>query len=115
MPNDRDPASQGWHLDRRIPITLLAAILLQAMAFAWAASAAFSQIGDNSRRIEALEVSRAADRAVQAQISERLARIEQRQDEVSRGIGEVKALLDRLIWERGDGDGRRLDWPPTQR
>lgn len=111
----QDPASQGWHLDRRIPITLLAAILLQAMALAWAASAAFAQIGDNERRIEALEASRSVDRAVQGQISERLARIEERSAQQTALLADIKAALDRYVYGRhpsSDPQSPRWSTPP---
>lgn len=75
-------ADARWHLDKRVPIALLLAILVQTGGgFWWAAT--------TSERINSLE--KRAD-AVAPQ-SERLTRVEVKLEGVQDGITEIKRLL----------------------
>ena len=39
-----DPAAQRWHLDRRIPLALIVAIIMQTFGFGWWMSAITGRI-----------------------------------------------------------------------
>lgn len=71
-----------WKVDRRIPLALIVALMVQTGgAFWWASNLA--------ARVESLERQAAAV----APQGDRLTRVEVRLDNVVDGIGEIKALL----------------------
>lgn len=75
-------ADARWHLDKRVPISLLVAMFFQTIgAFWWAATI--------SERINNLE-KRAESVAPQA---DRLTRVEVKLDVVQENLGEIKRLL----------------------
>lgn len=62
------PEENGrWHLDKRVPITLIIAILVQTGAFIWMISSMHEQIQQNERRIELLEARFTETKAIVAQ------------------------------------------------
>ena len=94
MPFDRDRENQ-WHLDKRVPIAILGAILMQSAVAIWWASgidkdvsrantrlaaieAAAPSMVDTQRRILALETSDREQTEVLRQVRELLARIDER-------------------------------------
>lgn len=52
-----------WHLDRRVPISLILAIFIQTAAFVWFMSSMDARIEDNNRRTAILE-ARSQERSV---------------------------------------------------
>lgn len=93
------PQREGWHLDKRVQLSVIFAIMLQTAGWLWAASALWSQVSDHDRRINRAEVREDA-RMVQERISEgRMARIE----EGIRSLLETAQRLERRI----DGDRRQ--------
>jgi len=90
---------EQWHLDKRVQIGMIGALLLQASMFGWWASALQSQVAEHDRRLvraEAREDSRIInDRAFEG----RMARIE----EGIRALLETAQRLERRI----DGPDRR--------
>lgn len=75
-------ADARWHLDKRIPITLLLAILAQTGAGMWWAAT-------TSARIENLE--KRADGV--APIADRMTRVEVKLEVVQDGVTEIKRIL----------------------
>jgi hypothetical protein len=73
----------GWHLDKRVPIALIIAILGQALAFGWWAATQTAQLAAHGQRIDGLEKREDQDRAVSAL--------------VARDLGEIKGQLAILI------------------
>lgn len=51
---DRKVADSEWHLDKRVPIALIVALMAQLAGAAWLASAAFRDIENNRNGIIAL-------------------------------------------------------------
>ena len=78
----RQTYDSAWHLDKKVPIALIASILIQTAGIVWWGAT-------TSERVNALE--RKAD-AVAPQ-AERLARVETRLEAVQLGISEIKAIL----------------------
>lgn len=74
----------AWHLDKKVPIALIAAIAIQTGSMVWWAASA-------SERLNVLE-RRAEQVAPQA---ERLARVETKLESVQDGISEIKSILRR--------------------
>lgn len=90
---------EGWHLDKRIQISVIAAIIGQTAMMAWGASYVWTIVADHDRRITRAEAREDA-RMVQERIAEgRMARIE----EGIRSLLETAQRLERRI----DGDRRR--------
>lgn len=78
--------SNGWHLDRRVPIALILAIVIQtAGALVWAGSAA--------ERLSFLERGAAQTGA----IGERTARLEEQTRHLQATLDRIEAKLDKAI------------------
>lgn len=87
---DQRPTENSWHLDKRVPIALIAALMGQFAVAAWIASAMFKDIENNRNglkslgaKVESLDV-RAGQTAVQ------LGRIEE-------GIKGMRGDISRLL------------------
>lgn len=90
---------EGWHLDERIQISVIGAIIGQTALMAWAASALWARVDDHDRRINRAEIREEA-RVTSDRIAEgRMARIE----EGVRSLLETAQCLERRI----DGGGGR--------
>jgi len=101
VPDNKDPASAGWHLDRRVPIAIIFALIVQTGGiFYWGGQLA-TRVDNTEARVERLETE--ADVADQRQttILERLARMEERSNQQLR-------VLERIEQRLG---GRRPDRP----
>lgn len=79
MTHARGADGNGWHLDRRVPIALILTLILQAGTAVWWASAKQQQDDFRDHRVEGVEQGMGKLHEGQAQIAERLARIEERQ------------------------------------
>jgi hypothetical protein len=81
--------SEGWHLDRRVPIAIILAIVGQTvLGGIW--------IGRMETRIESLEEWQRGN----ARIDARLAVLENQNLEIRRSLDEMNGNLRRL-WDRG--------------
>jgi hypothetical protein len=76
----------GWHLDKRVPIALIFAIVAQAAGMVWYASALSSRVDQHDRRIAKLEATDEEDRKNALLIMRDLGEIK----------AQVKILLDRF-------------------
>ncbi len=92
---DHDPATGAWHLDKRVPIALIVALMAQFAGAAWMASAAFKDIEANragltalQERVAPLERSRGAQ-AVQ------LGRIEEQITGLRSDMGRLLTIFER--------------------
>ena len=81
-----DIAADRWHLDRRVPIALIVAILFQtAGALVWAGAA--------SQRMNHLERQVAEDR----DLSERTVRLEEQATHMRASLDRIEGKLDQMI------------------
>jgi tetrahydromethanopterin S-methyltransferase subunit G len=71
-----------WHLDKKVPIALMATMGVQVIAFVWWAGAASNRLDQLERRVEAA-----------APQHERLIRLEEKVGIVQQGIAEIKQLI----------------------
>ena len=77
------PVDDGaWHLDRKVPIALIATIVIQTMAIVWWAA-------KTDARVDQLERWQAAS----LPLSERVIRLEEKIGVVQQGITEIKQLV----------------------
>jgi hypothetical protein len=72
----------AWHLDKKVPIALILAILMQTGGMVWWAASASERINALERRAE-----------MTAPQGDRLTRVETRLEAVQDGISEIKFLL----------------------
>ena len=86
-----DPASTGWHLDRRVPLALIIAIAVQTFGFRmW--------MGKLGTRVDTLEVAQSRNHGD----ADRLTRLEVRIEHVQRAVERI----DRRIASRSDRNAR---------
>jgi hypothetical protein len=85
-----------WQVDRKIPLALIGAVLLQTAGMSWWASGM-------SMRVEQLERQAAG---ISSQ-SERIVRLEEKVGGIQQGIAEIKAML-----QRANVPGVPRDQPP---
>jgi Tfp pilus assembly protein PilO len=77
---------ENWHLDKKVPIALIVALILQFGAWAWWTSKLDSRLTN----IEEAQQH-------QKTHSERLVRLESSKEEVSRRLDKIEGKLDILI------------------
>jgi len=84
MSTKDDDAESSWHLDKKVPITLILAILAQTFTFGWWGAS-------TGARIDHLE-RQATQSAPQG---ERIIRLETKLDGVAEAIADIKILIRR--------------------
>lgn len=75
---------RAWHLDRKVPISLIFAILVQTGGFFWWAASATERLSVLEKKAE-----------LYAPQSDRLTRVETKLEAVQEGISEIKFILRR--------------------
>ena len=78
------PQREGWHLDRRVPISIIGAIVIQTILVTWHMADVQAQVADHERRMTAQE------RSTEGRISRDMAQ-EGRLSRIEEGI---RALLE---------------------
>ncbi len=71
-----EPTREHWHLDKRVPVALIGAILMQACLFVWWAATMDAENRFLSGRVDRLESDVARNEELVQKIDSRLARIE---------------------------------------
>ena len=85
--------SQSWHLDKKVPIVLICAILAQVVTFAWWASAQNSLTLAHEKRLDQ------AERRIEIQdtgtrtLSEKVVRIEANTDNIVNSIRRIESAV----------------------
>ena len=79
-----DEAETKWHLDKRIPIALIATIIVQTMAAVWWAGTSSARLDHIERRVDQMTPQ-----------AERIVRMETKIENIGTSINEIKALLKR--------------------
>jgi len=88
--------NEHWMLDRKVPVALIAAILLQSAVGIWWAATQSTKIDSLERQAGAAVVAVQNATASSASLSERLTKLETKFDYVVDGLVEVKALLRQM-------------------
>ncbi|HHN73059.1 MAG TPA: hypothetical protein ENK13_03115 [Thermopetrobacter sp.] len=96
-------SAAGWHLDRRVPVALIATLVMQTIGVVWWAATISARVDAIERRLFEMHGYAA-----------RLARLEERQLAVAGRLDRIEALqrridgkLDRLLMNRNYGGRRR--------
>ena len=71
---DRD----GWHLDKRVPVAMIVAIVGQFAGFIWWAATTDARLIDHARRIDRMEISSTEAGRALNNLSEKFARVDER-------------------------------------
>ena len=95
MIDNSQQLSEGWHLDKRVPIAIIGAIIGQGAMIIWWAAGVDARLSTAAHRIEVIE--RIADRgdAADRLVADRLTRLETQQSMVVEQLREIKLLLGR--------------------
>lgn len=75
-------ADNHWSLDKRVPLALIVAMVVQTVAAVWMAATAMARLDEVERKVGAA-----------APMADRLARLEERVGFVQQGIAEIKILI----------------------
>lgn len=81
-----DPASDGWHFDRRIPIALVLTILIQTAGAVWWLSSLNSRVTSLEEKIGSV-----------ASQPERLVRVETQVEQLTKTMDRIERKLDRAL------------------
>lgn len=73
-----DPASSGWHLDRRVPIALIVTLMVQFGAGVWFVSSLSKDVGANRDGIAELKTEFRNLKIGRDDLTSRVIRIEER-------------------------------------
>ena len=83
---------EGWHLDKKVPIALLAAIAFQTCTAVWWVAAKNSDDLHRDERITRIEVLQDKEQETRGKVVEQLARLDERvaiQTEVLKDVREL--------------------------
>lgn len=72
------PSNEPWHLDKKVPISLILAIIVQSAVVMWWAARIDANDSEQERRIAAIESWRDGTQQQLQSVNERLARIDER-------------------------------------
>jgi hypothetical protein len=73
----RPSHEDNWHLDRRVPVALIFAILTQGAVGIWWVSNIGAQVQEHEKRLTKFEEASARETQLLSSVNERLARIEE--------------------------------------
>jgi hypothetical protein len=90
-----DPANENWHLDKRIPLALIATMMLQFGGGIWWISQIQFRIEQQGQAIEALESSVRASSTNSNTLDNRITRIEEKLSGQTEILKEIRSLLNR--------------------
>lgn len=80
-----DPASNGWHLDKRVPLALIVTIFAQTLGVVIWATKLGARVEVNEKTLSLVEGR-----------GDRVTRLEANQDNISRTLQRIEAKLDHL-------------------
>lgn len=86
-------ATENWHLDKRVPISLITALLIQAGSFVWAVSQLNFQVADHEKRIGSVEETDKRRNNELYGFNDRLARLEENSKSQIETLRRIENLL----------------------
>lgn len=90
---DQTTPDGNWHLDKRVPIALIATIAIQTAGIVWFASGLYHRVETLERDAIASKNVIERDAALRAPQADRLTRVEVKLETVQEGITEIKRLI----------------------
>lgn len=93
--NDMDRRKDSWHLSKSIPISFIAALVGQTLAFVWWASTMASQIQHNTDTIDAHVLNKVDHMPYSEKITVFVPRVEldSRFQSIDKNLDEIKQLI----------------------
>ena len=89
----RDPASETWHFDKRIPIALIFTMLIQFAGGIWWLSSVQFRVEQHEKAIEDLEITLSSSVTDRNSLENRITRIEEKLSSQTDILREIKTLL----------------------
>lgn len=86
---------ENWHLDKKVPLALIASLFIQAVTFVWWASAINSQSATHERRIDQAERRLDAQDNSLRLVSEKVIRIDANTENIGAAIIRIERVLGR--------------------
>lgn len=90
-------AKENWHLDKKVPLTLIVALMIQAASFVWWAAAQSFENQAQNIRIDHLELALEKNQNTQSIILERLATIEAQQRAQMDTLNRIYNVMDKKV------------------
>ena len=84
----------SWHLDKKVPVTLIATILIQTLIFGWFLSKFDSRLAHVEEQSARLEVTATARQAVVDSNRINVAVIQQNLDGIQRSLDRIEKSLE---------------------
>lgn len=84
---------EPWHLDKRVPIALIAAIVVQTVAIVWWAASIDARVGTTERRVERIETTIERARENDSALIQRVTRMEERLEAMLAILRDLQAQL----------------------
>lgn len=81
--------TQGWHLDKRVPVALIVAMFLQLIGFVWSYAILTSKVDTNEKNIERTESS------LNARIDRSDIIASQRYQDIAQSLRRIEDKIDR--------------------
>ena len=91
---------EQWHLDKRVPLALIFAILMQTIAGVWWAATLQGTVNDLARRQQVSETKADGDGDEARIFADRLARMEERSTAQSDALRRIEAQITFIIDDR---------------
>jgi hypothetical protein len=88
--------SEHWHLDRRVPVAIIGALIIQTSAIIWWASSINERVAQNSAKVAVLDVRTETMRGVAQDQAVQLGRIEEQIGGLRGDIGRLIATIERV-------------------
>jgi len=95
MSSDASPQDNRWHLDKKVPITLIVLFVTNIACSIWIARGMVADAEDTKRRVVALEAARTSEH-----VSERLAVVETQVADTRAATLRIEAYVQRLLERR---------------
>ena len=96
----KQEAAEGWHLDKRVPLTIILTILIQTSAIIWWASGISSAQGTTESKTREMAADISEEQSAIAKHAERLSTTEEGQRAIKDSLNRIDSKLDRLIESR---------------
>lgn len=84
-----------WHLDKRVPITLIVVLLVQTAGIVWFASAMNSKIEQNEARVTRLEILDSSKREIIQNNTTSIAVINENLKYIGASLSRIEAAIEK--------------------
>ena len=91
-----DDPNKHWHLDKRVPITLILAIILQTATVIWFVAGLDKDVENLDKRTTSLEAANVSLNASISTNTTAVAVFNANMETVRRDLGEIKNAIDRV-------------------